>query len=151
MVSSKKQQPSSGLVLSAKDLFERERFEERIDAKLAGQIQQYKAFQKKKSIVDPSMLIADNISAVITEFIKEIEPILDELHQLKKREKEKEQERIQRILTLIDDINCVSDYQIKAELIALCDRIGKDTIAATKAAIKADKGHIPLGFVLRRG
>ena len=33
------------------------------------------------------MLIADNISAVITEFIKEIEPILDELHQLKKREK----------------------------------------------------------------
>ena len=109
------------LLIDARDVFSREKYEERLDYQLAILTQ---LFHKNKT-VDKSQ-----VKKVVEEFIKDVEIILRELEDAKRKAEQEESSKIDKIKQLLAEGAKVNSGKFKKELGKFGEQLKSNTVSA---------------------
>ena len=135
----------SGAIVDSRDLFDREKFEERIDYELAVLIERHK---RKKTITNKEVKI------VVEKFIQDVDRILKELEDAKRREADDEYRRIRKIRSLLAEGSKINSKKLRIGLEKLGKKIKSESVSALNSYRKKErklrKGRYPIGFILKK-
>ncbi len=134
-----------GLVLDSRDLFAREKYEERLDYQLAVFTQQ---FQRNRTVD------RQQVRSVVEEFIKDVELILRELEDAKRKAEQEEIKKIYSIKQLLEAGAKINSKKFKKELERFGELLKSNTIAGLKQYKRREgrlrRGKTPIGFFLKK-
>jgi hypothetical protein len=137
-----------GLILNSKDLFSRERYEERLDIELAKIISRY----PKGTKVDREGV--RDIKSVVEKFIENVTIILRELENIKIKAEQEAIRKVDGLKKLFLQERKISQRSLKKELVKFGESIKGNTIAALRHNVREEtrlrRGKAPLGYVLKK-
>jgi len=134
-----------GLIRDSRDVFSREKYEERVDYQLAVLTERF----HKNREVDQGQ-----VRTVVQEFIRDVEIILRELEDMKKRVEQEEFRKINEIRSLLAKGTKVSSRKFKEKL----EKFGKDLKSNAVAGLRSywgrerrlRRGKAPMGYFLKK-
>ena len=133
------------LLTDARDVFRRERYEQRIDFQLAVLTQ----FFHKNKTVDPTQ-----VNIIVNDFIKAVDPILRELEDAKRKGQEEESKNIDKIKQLLAKGTKVNSRKFKGELQKFGEKLKKNTVSGlrqhTRKERRLRRGRAPMGYFLKK-
>jgi len=134
-----------GLILDSRDLFSKERYEERIDKKLAEHMQKF----KKNKTVNLEELRKD-----VEEFIAFVEKKLKELEDAKKLAVQEEYLKLDRIRKLYVKSGKINSKKLKKELEKFGESLKSNTLSVLRYNRRREKllrrERTPFGFVSKK-
>lgn len=134
-----------GLILDSRDLFEREKFEERLDYQLAVLTQQF--YRDKK--VD-----RQQVQNVVEDFIKDVGAILVRLEDAKRRAEQEEAKKIDKLRQLLAEGTKINSKKFKKELEKFGSSLKSNTVSTMRQYVRREKrlrrGKAPIGYFLKK-
>jgi len=134
-----------GLILDSRDLFSKERYEERIDYELAVLTQEF----KKNGMVD-----AKQVRKIVEKFIRVVERILKELEDQKRKGEQEEYKKINEIRKFLIEGTKINSGKLKNELEKFGKTLKSNTLSGLKSYRRREKrlrrGKGPLGYTLKK-
>ena len=138
-----------GRLLDSRDLFSRELAEERLDWQLSQHIELF----AKRKVVDVA-----NLRTLISTYIKNIDLILTELEDAKRKAERAEYKKIESIQNLLSQSRAISYSRLREQLEKIAQSIQGNVIAALKSQYRRERRltreQAPIGFIvtkLRKG
>lgn len=134
-----------GLILDSRDVFSRERYEQRINYKLAVLTQQ---FHKNKT-VDKGQ-----VQKVVKEFMRDVTLILRELEDAKRRAEQEEARKIDKIRQLLIGGTKIHSKKFKKELEKFGEDLKSNTVSGLRSYRRRERrlrrGKAPIGYFLKK-
>jgi len=134
-----------GLILDSRELFSREKFEQRIDLELAVLVQR---FNKEKNI-DGNL-----VRSVIGSFISSVSSILAELEDAKRKAVQVQFRKINSIKALLDKVVAMPNKNLKKELENLGRSLELNILGLSRSYWRREarlaKSKTPFGYVLKK-
>ena len=134
-----------GLIFDSRELFSREKYEERIDYQLAVLIQRY----KKEKAVDQSL-----VRSVVTSFISTVSGILGQLEDAKRKAVQEEFRKINSIKTILSEVAYLPARNLAKELEKFQKSLKSNVWGILRSYRRKEKrlgrGKAPFGYVLKK-
>jgi len=133
------------LLIDSRDVFSREKYEERIDYQLAILTQQ---FNKNKTVDNAQ------VKKVVEEFINDVEIILRELEDAKRKAEQEEAKKIDKVKQLLAKGTKVNSRKFKGELEKFGEQLKKNNVSALRSQARRERrlrrGRAPIGYFLKK-
>lgn len=133
------------LLIDARDVFSREKYEERLDYQLAILTQ---LFHKNKTVDNAQ------VKKVVEEFIKDVEIILRELEDAKRKAEQEEARKIDKIRQLLAEGAKVNSRKFKGELEKFGEELKSNNVSALRSQTRRERrlrrGRAPIGYFLKK-
>jgi len=134
-----------GLILDSRDLFSRERYEQRIEYELAVFAEQ---FHKNKTVDKKE------VRKAVGRFIRNVASILKELEDMKRRAEQEETRKIEGIRLLLSQGARINSKELGEKLEKFGESIKSNTFSVLRSQRRRERrlrrGKAPIGFVLKK-
>ena len=135
----------SGIITDARDVFQRERYEQRLDYQLAVITRQ---FYRNKTVDK------QQVKQIVEEFIRDVEIVLRELEDAKRRAEQEEVRKIDKIRQLLVEGAKINSGKFKKELEKFGSSLKSNIVAALRSERRRERrlrrGKAPIGYFLKK-